>query len=642
MQKNIFFQPLLIITLLAFLTPILLRITRAINIPLIVGEIVCGIIVGQSGFDLIQPEPWLDFLYIFGFTYLMFISGLEIDFGAIASYPGTRKKGIRDYLTSPVALALWHFILTLFFSTLTAWLLYRAGMDFNIWIMALILSTTSLGIVMPILKAQNLLSDRFGQLILISAVFADFATMILLTIVVAVMTRGLTFDLLILLILFVAFFGIYRIGAIFRRFRSVRRLVDDLAHATSQIRVRGAFATILVFLALSQAIGSELILGAFLAGMIISLLSGGKGADLRGKLDAIGFGFFIPIFFIMVGVQFNIKALLSSMTTLLYLPILIVAAYIVKLLPSFVFRRFLDWKKSVVSGILLSSRLALIIAAGAIGLQVGAISEATYSAIVIIAIFTSLVSPTIFQRMMKQKQVISDRVIIVGGGEEAWILALRLQDTGHDVYLIEPDPDRCIRAKKMGLKIFCPTGDVFDQIGELAEPGVKALVAMTSDDEKNINICKTAHSVYGIDRVIAKANDPNNIDWMKEEGIEAISPERAMILLMDTVLLRPHVISLITGSDMDTRIVEVTLTNPDYAGLTPSQFHLPGDCLVLTVTHKDETVVSHGDTVIKLGDTLALIGSKESIEKACDLLSGPSGYCSLPDSEQGEMSSNPW
>ena len=198
---------------------------------------------------------------------------------------------------------------------------------------------------MPVLKERGLSAGRFGQTILIAALVADFATMLLITVVVAAMSRGITPDILLIGLLFVAFFLVYFFGSFFNRIQAVRVTMEELAHTPARIKVRLAFATMLIFVVLSEVLGTEVILGAFLAGVIVSLLRTPDDADLTHQLDAIGFGFFIPIFFVMVGVRFNLAALLTSKQAMVLAPVLLVAAVVVKLLPALVLRLAFGWTR---------------------------------------------------------------------------------------------------------------------------------------------------------------------------------------------------------------------------------------------------------------------------------------------------------
>ncbi|MDQ3198186.1 MAG: cation:proton antiporter [Verrucomicrobiota bacterium] len=240
------------------------------------------------------------------------------------------------------------------------------GMTRNGVLMGLILSTTSLGIVVPILKERGLNATPYGQLVLVSSLLADFATLLLLSLTIGIVSHGFGVEILLFLVLLAAFIAAARLGQWAKRIPGLLRMIDELSHATAQLRVRGAFALMVILVALAQALGVELILGAFLAGAITSLLGGDDKTPLREKLDAIGYAFFVPIFFISVGANFDLGALLSSRSALLLVPILIAAAYLVKFLPALVFVPANGWRESFAAGALLSSRLSLIIAASAI------------------------------------------------------------------------------------------------------------------------------------------------------------------------------------------------------------------------------------------------------------------------------------
>jgi CPA2 family monovalent cation:H+ antiporter-2 len=299
---------------------------------------------------------------------------------------------------SPIALALMSFAATLVMSAGVGWFMYRMDLVRNPIMMGLILSTTSLGVVVPVLKEQGLIGGRFGQTMLLAALIADFATMLLITVEVAILSTGLTLETLLVLVLFVAFFFAYRFGVLFfNRIKAVRRVMEELSSATAQIKIRMAIVLMLLFVALSELLGAEIILGSFLAGVIISLLRTPDDDHIIGQLETIGYGFIIPIFFIKVGVDLNFSALFASSNALLVMPILLVAAFLIKILAGQVFRFSFSLKESIAGGILLSSRLSLIIAAVAIGARLGVISESVNAAVIVVAVISVTLSPLLVQ-----------------------------------------------------------------------------------------------------------------------------------------------------------------------------------------------------------------------------------------------------
>jgi Kef-type K+ transport system membrane component KefB len=184
------FLPLLIVLLIAFVVPILLSRLKRVSIPIVVGEILAGMVVGRSGMAVVPPDdPLLIILADFGIVFLMFLSGMEIDFHSLRSYvPSAERRRGGELGVLPLALS--NFVLTLMLAGVAAYVLVHTGLAKNVWIVALILSTTSLGVVVPVLKEANLITQRLGQCILVTAVIADFVTMLLITVGVAIISRG--------------------------------------------------------------------------------------------------------------------------------------------------------------------------------------------------------------------------------------------------------------------------------------------------------------------------------------------------------------------------------------------------------------------------------------------------------------------
>ncbi|RLB55550.1 MAG: hypothetical protein DRJ42_05855 [Deltaproteobacteria bacterium] len=403
------FIPLLTVVTAAMVTGILLPRLTILRIPLVVGEILIGIVLGHSGFGVIPAEtdPWLELLSLFGFTFLMFLSGLEIDFRSLAVTEGGDGDDDGQGLRRLLMVTFGIFGATLLFSTALSLGLVGLGYLESPWIMALIMSTTSVGLVMPLLKERGEADTRFGQIVILSAVVADFATMLLITVFVAAHgAAGITVDVLIVGTLFILFFGVLFFGKrLLTHQASFVKRIAFTAPKTAELSVRVSMTLMLGFVVFSQFIGAEIILGAFLAGTAISSLSRKSVHGLLGmKLDAIGFGFFIPIFFIMVGARFDMHSLLADPASLALVPILVVFAFAVKILPGMLLARFFGRRNALAAGFLLSSRLSLIIAASAIGLRLGVITPQINTAIILVAIITCVVSPAIYDYFRRRDE----------------------------------------------------------------------------------------------------------------------------------------------------------------------------------------------------------------------------------------------
>lgn len=404
-EHRISFRPLLVVSLLAFAVPLFVSRLRRFRLPVVVGEILVGILIGRSGLGLVHYDSWLQFLAEFGFAFLMFLSGLEIDFNLLraGSTAETTDAGKHTWRRNPMVLAGVTFGLTLVLALGVSFALSAAGLIRYPWMMMLVLSTTSLGMVVPVLKERGETATRFGQTLLLSALVADFATMLLITLAAGLLSGGTTLRLFLVLLLLGAFAAAVRLGTWAVRSERVLKAVGNLAKGTSQLPVRGSLALMLVFVALSEQLGTEVILGAFLAGVLLSLLLRGGGVELRHKLEAFGFGFFIPVFFIMVGVRFDLRALIARPEGLQLAFWLILGALLIKLGASLPFRWLVSWRETLAGGSLLASRLSLIIAAAEIGLRLGLFSETVHASIICVALVTCLVGPLGFQALMPRQ-----------------------------------------------------------------------------------------------------------------------------------------------------------------------------------------------------------------------------------------------
>ncbi len=620
MEETISFLPLLIVIFLAFLVPITLSRFKKLRLPIVVGEIIVGIIVGRSGFGWVQHhELVLDLLAELGFVFLMFLSGMEIDFSSLGL--STNQKRSKDQPWNPFRLAGTSFLLTLILSTLIGFAFTWANLASSPWMIALILSTTSLGVVVPVLKEQGLSNGRYGQTLLISALIADFVTMLLITVVVAALSQGLTLDILLIGLLFVAFFLVYYFGGIlFNQLKGIRRILEELSSATAQIKVRAAFTMMLIFVALAEMLGTEIILGAFLAGAIISLLKRPEDSELSHQLDSIGYGFFIPIFFIMVGVDFNLSSLVNSPSALLLVPLLLVAAAVVKLLPSLLFKINFSWKQTLGAGTLLSSRLSLIIAASAIGLRIGVISEPFNSAIILVAIITVVIAPPLFIKLVPTKELEEESpILVMGAGPIGLQVAQYIQTHGDPVVIIDEEENRVQRARRAGLNAIQAKTDSYDSSTEDLLNKSDQLVCVFSDTEKNYRICSRARTTYGINHVVARITAPGEISRFEKLGVTPLNAATDQAILLGLVVRNPTMYQLLTRTDDARDLCEFPIRNPLYLNKPLKDIEFPGDLLVVAIRKKGELIIPRGDTVLKMGDHLTVLGPENCVDQTRDL-----------------------
>jgi trk system potassium uptake protein TrkA len=609
------FVPLLVVVALAFFAPLVTSRIQSVRIPSVVGEIVAGMLVGKSGLGLVTHDPTLEILSLLGFAYLMFVSGLEVDFGAILPRPGSAAGSWRNRLGNPISLGLLTFTVTLLLAVVAAWGLRMLDAADDPWLMALILSTTSLGLVVPVLKERELTGKRFGQTLLVAAVVADFATMLLVSVYVVLHTQGLTPEVLLVLILFGAFGTAYRLARMARRRFPGLRFMQGLAQATTQLDVRGAFAIALAFIALAENLGVEMILGAFLGGSLISLLSDRGASDLHHRLDVIGYSFFIPIFFIMVGANFDVGSLLESSRMLLLVPLILVIAYGIKFLSALLFRMQSSWRESLAAGALLSSRLSLIIAVAAIGLDLGSIDAATNAAIILVAIVTSTLSPLLFNRIMPATPVARHKFVVVGAGKQPRLLAQRVAGHRVDVVVLDCDPKRAERIESLGLEFLLGDATRWEVWEKLDPDTVQAVAVLLPDDHLGLEVCKLLTTRSGIRHIVARVRDATLAQSYAELGVRVVNPSLSPVVELEYLLMYPSVSSLMADLEDEHDVSEVRLGCPDLAQQPLRDANMPDGVMVVLVRRDNEVIYPRGDTRLRLGDVLTLIGPLEGVQE---------------------------
>lgn len=400
------FGSLVVVALAAFAVPLLLAVAPGPRIPSVVGEVVAGIALGAGGLGLIDPHgPELEFLFLFGLAFLLFLAGLEFDPAVLR---GTLSGGLRHVGATPLGQALLGMGIRLTIAFAITVPLALAGL-LPATLVALLISSTSLGIVLSVLTEHDLLDKPFGQRLFLSAAVADFATVLLLTIFFSAGTQspGVRVALIVLLILLALalYWALRKVSA----HGAVGALVERLSGAPTELRVRGSFALLLAFVALAGQFGLEVILGAFIAGAIVSSLAIEREHPLyHVKIDAIGYGFFIPVFFILTGARLDIPALLNAGDTLVLVPVLLAAVFLVKGIPALLYRDEFAWGDCAAAGALQSAQMTLTVAGVEIGRQLDLIDEALGAALISVALLSVLIAPIAFARLHRRASSGSD------------------------------------------------------------------------------------------------------------------------------------------------------------------------------------------------------------------------------------------
>jgi Kef-type K+ transport system membrane component KefB len=353
---------------------------------------VAGIVVGPSVLGWVSVDAPIRVLALIGLAFLLFLAGLAIEFDQLRG--------------QPLRLAALGFAVWLGLALAVGYGLQAVGQVGNGLIVAIILSATSLGVVVPLLKDAREAASSFGQLVIAAASIADFATVILLTLFFSSEATG-TGTKLLLLAGFVLLAGVAIAGLLgAERWMRISGALVRLQDTTAQIRVRGAFLLLAGFVALAEDLGLEVILGAFTAGAILSLVD--RDARMthphfRTKLEGAGLGFFIPVFFVSVGLGFDLDALLASASTVAMVPIFLVALLAVRGLPAILYRRFVGVRLTVVAGLLQATSLPFIVAASMIGVEIGVIDHAASAALVGAGLLSVLVFPLLAATLLGRR-----------------------------------------------------------------------------------------------------------------------------------------------------------------------------------------------------------------------------------------------
>jgi Kef-type K+ transport system membrane component KefB len=393
-MPDVHFTNLLIVVAVGLVAPLALGFLPRFRLPAIVLEIVLGIVIGPSGLGWVKPDLPVSILALVGLAFLLFLSGLEID-----------VERLRGRILKLTALG---FAVSFAIAIVLGLGLKAGGFVKSPLFVAIVLVATSLGVIVPVLKDSGNISTSFGQLVIAAASIADFGAIILLSLFFSGSGSTSTTGTLILLGVFglvVLLVGFAIAGV--EHSMSLTRVLQRLQDTTAQIRVRAAFLLLIGFTALAEKVGLETILGAFAAGALLSLIDRDEAMthpQFRLKLEAVGFGVFIPIFFVTSGLTFNLNALFASSSTIARVPLFLFAILLARGLPAVTYVRTLGLSRSLIAGILQATSLPFIVAATQIGLQLGIISPASAAGLVAAGLLSVVISPALGLILLRRQR----------------------------------------------------------------------------------------------------------------------------------------------------------------------------------------------------------------------------------------------
>ncbi len=591
------------------------------KLPSVIVEIVMGVIVGPFVLNFISGnEASLNFLSYTGFLFLIFLSGLALDIQKIiTSFPRGKLQRV-DFISNTFLVAVLIYLGCLALSFLVVYGLPVFN-GINKMFLVILLPSVALSIIVPIIKSDGEIGRKFGQIILLEGAIATIMTILMIAIYAGISRhKGFQFELLLFLIIFVVFFVAYKVGRFLNRAPLFQRLLYKLEHAASQIRIRGSIAVLLLFVVIASSINMEPVLGAFFAGALLSLFLAKDRSALLFKLDGMSYGFFIPIFFIMVGVKLDMNSLKDFSASFNLILLLTVAFYLTQLVPASIMVKLFGWKRSLSSGILLTSRLGLTIATAQIGLSLNVISPATNAAIVVAGILTCILSPILY-KYLNSKEDHYYSIYIVGGGPAGLELAKRLELHGISYLVIESQTENWKILESIGIEsIFA--NDLKEEVyrGLKIRP-VDTVVVLTHSDTKNITIAKLLKTKLGHSKLITVTTKPELYQKHKElDEMPVVNAYDVVAASIENEIIRPDTSQGLTNSFGVYSVEEIGIKNKSVDGKLVKEIPFPHAGSLIVVRRENEIFIPHGDTQMRLGDLVTVIGNAEALEEFRKLL----------------------
>jgi Kef-type K+ transport system membrane component KefB len=389
---NLSFNSVLIIAAVAVLVPLVLGLVPRLPVPEAVLEVIAGIVVGPAVLGWVRVDAPVQVLSDLGLGMLLFLAGLEIDI---------------ERLRGPLArLAVSAFAISAVLGLGCAYAFRLAGQAVHPLLLAIILMSTSAGLLLPLLKDAGEESTGFGQLVMTAAALAEIVPIMLLSLFFSATsaTPGAQAVSLAIFAVLLVLAGTALNWV--RRLEPAGRLLNRLSDSSAQLRVRASLTLALAFGVLAYRFGFASILGAFAAGLLVRIVDLARHSphpQFRVKLEGIGFGFLVPIFFISTGVEFPLKALLTNPAALAAVPLFLAALLLVRGLPALLYVRFTGRRRAAAAGLLQATTLTFVIVAAQAGLAGGKITPTAAASLLAAGLLSAAVFPAVARRFLPRR-----------------------------------------------------------------------------------------------------------------------------------------------------------------------------------------------------------------------------------------------
>jgi Kef-type K+ transport system membrane component KefB len=386
------FNSVLIIAVIAVLAPVLLGLVPRLPVPGAVLEVIAGVLVGPSVLGWVRIDAPVRVLSDLGLGMLLFLAGLEIDIERLRG-PLARLAGSAFALS--VALAL-----------LCAYVFWLAGEPTQPLLLATMLMSTSAGLLLPLLKDVKEESTKFGQLVMTAAALAEIVPIMLVSLFFSAASKTTESQLVSLAIFLLLLVLIGLALSRVRRLKTLDRLLERLSDQSAQLRVRAALTLALACGVLAYRFGFASILGAFAAGLLVRLIEiSGRTPhpQFQIKLEGIGFGFLIPIFFITTGVGYPLRALTADPAAIAVVPLFLAALLLVRGVPALMYRHLAGSRRARAAGLLQATTLTFVIVATQIGIVTGKTTPAAAASLLAAGLLSAALFPGAALRLLSPR-----------------------------------------------------------------------------------------------------------------------------------------------------------------------------------------------------------------------------------------------
>jgi Kef-type K+ transport system membrane component KefB len=391
-MQEISFEGLAIVAVVGFLVPLVLGFFPKLRVPSVVVEIAAGAVIGPSILGWVHMDEPIRIFSRLGMASLLFLAGLEMEIDRL-------RGGL-------LRTALLGILISLAISAAFCYTLQAFGVLQSPLFVTIMLASSAIGIVIPLLKDAGEMGTPFGQAIIVGMSVADFGTVLLLTLLFSAGGGGRLKTLVLLGMVGVLCLLIVAAASRLGRWERLSKTLERLQDTTAMIRIRGAAMLLILFVVLVQHIGLELMLGAFAAGALLGYVDRDwqtTHPQFQMRLQAVGFGVFIPAFFVASGIQLDFSSLTAGGSTLVLIPVFFVGLVLIRGVPALVYRKLVGPRLTVVAGLLQAISLPLLVAGASIGLETGRMSETTAAGIISAGMLSMLFFPSAALVLLQKK-----------------------------------------------------------------------------------------------------------------------------------------------------------------------------------------------------------------------------------------------